>query len=191
RLLLTPIVASYGTAVVAAYGVANQVFAFGIMLLVGIGLGLSSLIGHNLGSGKVERAKKTADQSIWLGIAIMSLMAIVSWLFARTYMGLFFDNEETVRLGVEILRIWAFGYIFYAVYIMIEDIHVGVGLNTPMMIITTIHSWGFQVLPAIVVTQIFGLDYKAVWWVLACSGMITSVVCLWYYRRGRWLTVKL
>ncbi|HKK21284.1 MAG TPA: MATE family efflux transporter, partial [candidate division Zixibacteria bacterium] len=38
RLLITPIIAGFGTAVVAAYGVGIQVFAFGIMILVGMGL---------------------------------------------------------------------------------------------------------------------------------------------------------
>ncbi|MFC2173239.1 MATE family efflux transporter, partial [Acidobacteriota bacterium] len=61
RLIITPLIAAFGMSVVAAYGVSNQIFHFGIMALVGIGLGLSSLIGHNLGAKKYERAKKTAN----------------------------------------------------------------------------------------------------------------------------------
>ena len=41
RLVITPLIAAFGTKVVAAYGVGNQVTHFGIMVLVGIGLGLS------------------------------------------------------------------------------------------------------------------------------------------------------
>jgi Na+-driven multidrug efflux pump len=47
-----------------------------------------------------------------------------------------------------------------------------------------------QVLPAVIVTQVFGFDERAVWWVLTCSGIIITVLFYIYYRRGRWLTAK-
>ncbi len=190
RLLITPIIAGFGTAVVAAYGVGIQVFAFGIMILVGMGLGLSSLIGHNLGSKKFDRAKETATSSIRLGIAIMSVMAVLLFFFGKWYVGLFFESAETVAIGVSLLHIIAIGMPFFGAYITLEQIHSGVGLNTPYMVFSMIHSWGFQVLPALIVTKVFHLDETAVWWVLTCSGMVTATLFYLYYRRGRWLTVK-
>ncbi len=190
RVLITPMIASFGTPVVAAYGIGMQLFAFGIMILVGMGLGLSSLIGHNVGGKKLERAKKTGDQSILLGIGVMSIMALFTYFFAEVYMGLFFDSPETIAHGVELLRIGAIVMPFFGIFIMVEQIHVGVGLNTPMMVIVTIHSWGFQVLPALLVTQVFGMDQTAVWWVLTCAGVGSSILFWLYYRRGKWLTAK-
>lgn len=190
RMLITPIIASFGTAVVAAYGVGMQLFAFGIMLIVGIGLGLSSLIGHNLGAEKYQRAKTTGDQAILLGIGIMTTFGIIVYIFARFYMGLFFDAPETVAIGVELLRIWAFGFPAFGAFILLEQIHSGVGLNTPYMIISVIHGWGLQVLPAFIATSIFNLDKTAVWWALAMSGIFSALIFYTYYRRGRWLTVK-
>lgn len=190
RLIITPIVATFGTAVVAAYGVAGQIFGFGIMLLVGIGLGLSSLIGHNLGGGKYKRAKKTADQSILLGIGMMIIFGLIVYFGAGIFMRLFFDNPETIIFGVEILQIFAFCFPFFGAFIMIEEIHMGVGLNTPTMIVNIIHSWGFQVLPIIILTQVFGYGQNAIWWSLACAGMISSTGFYIYYRRGRWLKQK-
>ena len=190
RMLITPIVASFGTAVVAAYGVAIQLFAFGIMMLVGMGLGLSSLIGHNLGAEKFERAKTTADRAIMVGVGLMTVMGLLSFAAAEPFMRLFFESPETIRQGVEILRIWAFGFPFFGAFIMLEQIHGGVGFNTPPMVVSIIHSWGLQVLPAIVTTQLLGLDQTAVWWVLAVSGMISTVGFYLYYRRGAWLRFK-
>lgn len=190
RLLLTPIIATFGTPVVAAYGVGTQWFAFGIMILVGIGLGLSSLIGHNIGGGKLDRAKKTADQAIMLSVGIMTVLGVLTFLFARQYVSLFFKSEETIGYAVEILRIFALGYPFFGVFIMLENIHSGVGLNMPMMVFVSIHSWGFQVLPSLLVTQVFGWDQNAVWIVLAASGCLTSLLFYLYYRRGKWLTVS-
>ncbi len=190
RLLITPIIAGFGTAVVAAYGVGIQVFAFGIMIIVGMGLGLSSLIGHNLGGQKYERAKETAGNAIRLGIAMMSVMAVLVFFFGKWYMGLFFESPETVSIGGHFLKIVAVGLPFFGAYITLEQIHSGVGLNMPYMIFSMIHAWGFQVVPALIVTKVLHFDETAVWWVLTCSGMFTSTLFYLYYRRGRWLTVK-
>ena len=190
RMLITPMVAGFGTAVVAAYGVGMQLFAFGISILVGMGLGLSSLIGHNLGSEKYERAKATADRAIMIGVGVMSVLGIACLFGGRFYMGFFFDSPETISYGASLLRIMALGLPFFGAFITTEMIHQGVGLNTPTMVVSIIHSWGFQVVPALIVTQMFGFDQDAVWWVQTISGMISSTGFYLYYRRGRWLTVK-
>lgn len=190
RLLITPLVATFGTGVVAAYGVGTQLFAFGIMMLVGLGLGLSSLIGHNLGAGKKERARKTADQSILIGVGIMSVLGIASFFLAEFYMGLFFDSATTIRHGTELLQIWSAGFPFFGAMVMIETVHSGVGQNVPTMIVIGIHGWGLQVLPAFIVTQYFGMGQIALWWIFGISGVISSIGFYLYYRRGKWLTIK-
>jgi putative MATE family efflux protein len=191
RMLITPMIAAYGTPVVAAYGVGLQVFGFSMTLLVGMGLGLSSLIGHNVGSGKLERAKKTADRSILLGAAAMVIMGLLTAVFAHPFMGLFFHEPEAIRYGVEILRIWALSLPFFGAFIILEQIHSGVGLTTPTMVIVSLHAWGLQLLPVFVSTQLLGYGVTAVWWSLAISGVISSIIFYLYYRRGRWLTIRL
>ncbi|MEW6412444.1 MAG: MATE family efflux transporter [Candidatus Zixiibacteriota bacterium] len=190
RLVITPLIAAFGTKVVAAYGVGNQVTHFGIMILVGIGLGLSSLIGHNLGGKKFERAKKTADQSILLGTAIMLVFGILNFVFAESVMRLFFESDDTVRYGVIMLRIFAISFPFIGVFIMVSEIHVGVGLNTPAMVVSIVHSWLLEVLPIIMLTQFMSFDQNAIWWTISAAGIVSSIIFYAYYRRGRWLTVE-
>lgn len=190
RLLITPIVAGFGTTVVAAYGASMQVIGFGMSIIVGIGLGLSSLIGHNIGAQKFDRAKATADHAVLLSFGIMAAMGILTFVFAGAYMRVFFESEETVRHGVNILRITAISFPFFGAFLMLEQIHLGVGLNAPYMVFSIIHSWLFQVLPAVMLTQLLGFNETAVWWVLTGSGILTTILFYFYYRRGRWLTAK-
>ena len=75
-------------------------------------------------------------------------------------------------------------------FLMLEQIHLGVGLNAPYMVFSIIHSWLFQVLPAVLLTQLLGFNEVAVWWVLTGSGILTTILFYFYYRRGRWLTAK-
>ncbi|HUV30389.1 MAG TPA: MATE family efflux transporter [Acidobacteriota bacterium] len=190
RLLITPMIAMFGTSVVAAYGVGAQIFGFGIMIIIGIGLGLSSLIGHNLGGGKIERARKTGDQAILLSVGIMIVFGAIMFTTAELVMGLFFRSPETIGHGVTLLRIYSLAFPFFGVFLMIEEIHVGVGLNAPMMVFTVIHSWLLQVVPVFLITTVFHLNQVAVWWAMMLAGCVTAAMVYAYYRRGRWLTVK-
>lgn len=190
RLVMTPLIATFGTSVVAAYGIGNQVSSFGVMVLVGIGLGLSSLIGHNIGSKKFDRAKKTADHAILLGVGVMIAMGLISALFARPIMDIFFDSAETIGIGVTMLRIMALGFPFMAILLMIEEIHTGVGLNTPAMVVNIINAWLLEVTPVVILTQWFNYSEVAIWWVISGAAAVSSAAFYMYYRRGRWLTVE-
>lgn len=190
RILLTSLVAPFGTAVVAAYGVGNQVTAIGVAMLVGIGLGLSALIGHNVGGEKTERAKKTADQSIMLGMGIMFALGLVVFLFAHQIMELFFKAPETIAYGESMLRIFAIGFPFLGVFHMLNNIHAGVGLNSPTMAVNLIHAWALELLPVYFLTVHLGFNQMAIWWSICLAGVISAILFYAYYRRGKWLTVR-
>jgi putative MATE family efflux protein len=190
RLVITRMVAPFGMAVVAAYGVGNQVTAFGVMILIGIGLGLSTLIGHNIGGAKYERAKKTADQAVLLGAGIMLVFAVVIFFFAPGIMRLFFDDGDTIAHGVVLLKIFALGFPFIGAFIMMEEIHMGVGLNTPTMVMNVIYSWLLETIPIYFLTIHFGFNQTSIWWTLSLSSVLATAAFYLYYRKGRWLTVK-
>ena len=190
RLVLTPIVATFGTSVVAAYGISLQIFSLGVMVIVGIGLGLSALIGQTVGSGKVDRAKKTGDKAILLGMGILSFYGLLVWLLAPVVMDIYLDNPETIATGVQLLRIISIAFPAIGAFLMLEQVHGGVGLNTPSMVVSIIHSWGLQVLPILLAVKVFDADIETVWWLLAQAGWTSVLIFYLYYRRGRWLTVK-
>lgn len=190
RFLITPMIAHFGTPVVAAYGIGMQVFGLGIAILVGIGLGLSSLIGHTVGSGKLDRARATGDKAIAFGAVVMAVMGVVVAIFARPILHIFFTDPEAIAHGVTYLRTIAFSFPFFGALFMIENVHTGVGLNTPVMVISILQAWVFQVLPVFIAINFFGADQVAVWWILAFSGVASAIGFYWYYRRGRWLTAS-
>jgi len=119
------------------------------------------------------------------------IFALLTFIFARMIMGIFFESADTIACGVTLLRIFAIGFPFIGAFIMLEEIHLGVGLNTPAMIIIIIHSWGLQVLPILIVTELLGFSEIAVWCVFAVAIIISSNIFYQYYRRGKWLTIRI
>ena len=190
RLIVMPMITMFGVNVVAAYGVGMRVSNIGATLMVGIGLGLSALIGHNLGASKQERARRTANQAIALGIGIMSMMALLTFVFARPITGLFFQEPDILAHGTAVLRIISLGLPFLGLYMMIENVYTGVGENRPTMVLNIIHSWVLEIPAVYMTTQVLGLSQNAVWWSLSVALAFSSLLYYSYYRRGRWLHVK-
>ncbi|SYZ74007.1 putative MATE efflux family protein [Candidatus Zixiibacteriota bacterium] len=190
RLVITPLIAGFGTAVVAAYGVALQIMGLGFTLLVGIGLGLSALIGHTVGAGKIERAKSTGDKSIGMAVGAMTIFAMIIFVLARQVLGIFFSHPETIEHGVSLIRVLALSLPFMGALMMIEYVHTGVGLNTPAMVVNIISAWFLQVLPIFVMRKFFGGGELTVWWIMMGAAAVSSVLFYAYYQRGRWLTAR-
>lgn len=190
RLIVMPMITIFGVNVVAAYGVGMRVSNIGATLMVGIGLGLSALIGHNLGAGKRERTRRTANQAILLGLGIMSALALLTFVFARPITGLFFREPDILAYGAAVLRILAVGLPFMGLYLMIENVYTGVGENRPTMVLNIIHSWILEIPAVYITTRLLGLSQTAVWWSLSGALVVSSLLYLWYYRRGQWLHVK-
>ncbi|MCK5125392.1 MAG: MATE family efflux transporter [candidate division Zixibacteria bacterium] len=190
RMIIMPMIAMFGTGVVAAYGVSQQVGHIGIMLLVGIGLGLSALIGHNLGAEKYDRAKKIASQAILIAIGIMSVIGLVTAGLAKQIMGMFFEDPAIIGHGVTILRILAIASPFLGMWLMIENIYSGVGENRPAMVFNIIHAWILEIPAIAICIYVFDLDQTAVWWAITVAMIVNSIALYFYYRRGGWLKVK-
>jgi len=187
RLAVMPMIAIFGNSVIAAYGVGMTIAAIGIAILVGIGLGLGSLIGHNLGAGKKERAKKTADQAILLSIGIMLVVSALIAYFARPIMEIYFDNPDTVQVGVNLLQIMAIGFPFTGIYLMLEQVYGGVGLNRPAMVVSVGHSWVLEIPAIYIFTQILNYNQDIVWWTITAATFVSAIGFYWYYRKGQWL----
>lgn len=190
RTAIMPMISMFGMGVVAAYGVSTRISSFGIMLLVGIGLGLSALIGHNLGAGKQERARQTANQALLLATGIMTLIGILTFVGAGFIMRLFFGEPEIVARGIEMMRIFALGFPFLGLYITLENVYGGVGENRPAMVFNIIHAWVLEVPAVYVCTTLLGWSQLAVWWSIVIAGAIMAGAFYLYFRRGTWLQVK-
>jgi putative MATE family efflux protein len=191
RLIIMPMITIFGTGVVAAYGVGQRVSNLGITMLVGIGLGLSALIGHNLGAGKLDRTRKTAYQAIMLCVGLMSAIGVIVFVFAGPIMRIFFAQEpEIIGFGVTLLRIFALSFPFLGLHLMLENVYAGVGENRPSMILNMLHSWGLEIPAVFITTRIFQMDQNAVWMSLTGAEAIAATAFFVYFRNGRWLHVK-
>lgn len=181
------LVAAYGTATVAVYGMSIRVLHFGIMAVVGLGLGTGALIGQFLGSRDLLKAWLAGVQSIRLAVGIMTGFAVVVLLGAPAIVRLFFSDPALAEPGALILRVMALSLPFIGLHIGSEIVFEGAGQNTPPMLLSIVHSW-VMVVPlmytASVPLQLGPAWTMGAWGVAHVFGGIAAV---WLFHRGSWL----
>jgi Na+-driven multidrug efflux pump len=167
-----------------------QFLHLGIMLCVGLELGLGALIGQNLGAGKIDRAWETAKRGLVLGTGAMVLLGILTIIFARTLIGIFFSSGVEVELGVVFYRIMAVSLPFIGAYIIYEGIFTGSGDTVPLMGVGVVYMWAVQVPGVFLTTRVFDFGLPGVWWSFTAASIIGAAVFHIMFLRRKWLKRK-
>lgn len=92
----------------AAVGIVEKII--GILFLVPSSMlqSVSALAAQNVGAGKHDRARRTLGYASMLSVAWGLAAVLIMQLDAETFIGLFADNAEVIRLGGQYMR----GYVW-------------------------------------------------------------------------------
>ena len=110
--LLNSVMAGFGTAAVAGYGIGARLEFLLIPLVFGLGASMTSLVGVNIGAGNAARAEHIG----WTGgIAAATLTGLVGLVLAMApglWMNLFTDDPATYAAGAAYLQIVGPAFLF-------------------------------------------------------------------------------
>ncbi|MBI3014275.1 MAG: hypothetical protein HYY65_04225 [Candidatus Tectomicrobia bacterium] len=190
-MLLMRIVAGYGTAALAAYGVGLRID----LAMKTPGWGFSSsvitLVGQNLGAGKPERAEKSVWVIMAMYLAFAALCGLAFFFAPGAVMGIFTRDPEVLQIGSQYLRIMTFGYIFIAVAMVSDRAMSGAGDTVTPMVVACISLVVLQLSGALLLPRITGLGALGIWIAIALSYGIWAGTILRFFRQGQWKHRKL
>ena len=93
----------------------------------GIGDAATALTGQSHGAGRFSLVRKFGYMSVGLGMAVMTVMGLLMYVFADEIMMLITPIESISSLGAEMLRIEAWAEPMFAASIVAYGAFVGVG----------------------------------------------------------------
>jgi putative MATE family efflux protein len=188
-LILTRIVAIYGTFAVAAYVICMRLRMIVLMPGFGLANAASTLVGQNLGAKKPERAERTAWITVGIASAIMAFIGIIYIIFARTIISVFNAHPEVVRIGVvqQYVTAGAFGII--GASIVLGRAFNGAGDTLSPMIITCSTLLIFQTGLSLFLSWKLGII--GVWFGFTISSIIQGLTLMFWFNTGRWKLKKI
>lgn len=187
RLVVMPLLATFGAPAIAVYGVGNRVVQTAELVAVGISMGMAALIGQALGRSDKVLAWRTATHGIALGTAAMFLLALFVAIFARPLVRIFFDDPTYEALGVAFFRIHALAFPFIGTFVLYDGVFAGAGNTVPPMLIGAIHSWLLQIPLIWLLALPLQLGPQGAFWGLALGTILGAVLYTAWFLQRRWL----
>lgn len=188
-LILTRIVAVYGTFAVAAYVIGMRLRMVVLMPGFGLGNAVSTLVGQNLGANKPERAERSAWITVGFAAGVMSFIGLIYIVFAKPITAAFNDHPEVLQMGVtqQYLNAWSFGFVGLA--IVIGRAFNGAGDTISPMIMTAISLIIFQLGIAILLSKVMGVS--GIWLGITAANIIQAAMMAAWFKTGRWKLKKI
>jgi putative MATE family efflux protein len=187
---LMRIVSVFGSEALAGYTIAMRIFIFTLMPSWGMANAAATLVGQNLGAQQPERA----ERSVWItGFANMMFLAIVSVVyitFNHSLMRIFTSDPGVIKAGAECLRIVSYGYIFYALGMVMLQSFNGAGDTMTPTKINLVCFWLFEIPFAYLLALKLGAGETGVYWSIVITESIIAIISMLMFRKGKWKKVQ-
>jgi putative MATE family efflux protein len=188
RLAIVALIGVYGTAALAAYGVANRLLTFVIIPAFGLGNACAALVGQNLGAAKPGRAEKIAwwvsGYASFFTVGVVALILV--WAPALIEFFVKDATAEVLDFGIAYLRIVAPSLLGMVIGIVLGRAFDGAGNTVPAMVMNLVTLWLIEVGAAFVLSRWLGLGATGVWWGRGLAGVANGVLFSIWFKRGRW-----
>lgn len=184
QIAITMIVSPLGVIAIAANAFAVTAESLCYMPGYGIGDAATALTGQSHGAGRPRLVRQFGFMSVGLGIAAMTLMGVLMWLFAKPIMELITPVDSIVELGAAVLRIEAWAEPMFAAAIVAYGVFVGVGDTKIPAIMNFGSIWVIRVPLAWILSQSLGL--RGVWIAMAIELTIRGLLFLGRLFFTRW-----
>jgi len=103
--VLNNLTAKYGSAALAAIGIAKKIDMLPMNVTMGISQGVLPFIGYNYGAKRFDRVHQANKFARTVAVCFSLLCIIIFEIFAEPIVRLFINDPETIRLGANFLRI--------------------------------------------------------------------------------------
>lgn len=95
----------YGDAAIAGMSIVSRIMMFANSALIGFGQGFQPVCGFNYGAGKNDRVLKAYWFCVKFSFVVLSVMAVVVFLFAPQFVAIFQkEDADVIKVGTAALR---------------------------------------------------------------------------------------
>lgn len=182
------IIAVFGSTVVAGYTIAIRIIMFTLLPAWGLSNAAATLVGQNLGAKQPERSEKSAWQTGVINMILMGIIAIVFIAFPGFFIGLFINDPSVIASGILCLRILSYGYVAYALGMVIVHSFNGAGDTFTPTIINLFCFWLLEIPLAYILALPLGLEENGVYIAILAAETLMTLSAVMLFRRGRWKT---
>ncbi len=178
---------------VPAFVIGTNLNQYALMPGLAIGTAAATLSGMNIGADKLKRANETAKVCAILGAVLMGVLAIVLAVFSTPFIKFFLDetNPELLKIGKTFLIIVGLSEPLHAITISLSRTMQGAGYTKYPFLVTFVSWLLIRVSLSYLLAIVFDLGSTGVWIGISISTMISGILSIIVFRRGKWKYVEI
>ncbi len=185
--MMVIIVTSFGSDIVAAYGIGARILSFVIIPALGFAMANTALVGQNIGARKIKRAQEVANLSNQIGFFGLTGIGILLFVFAEQLTAFFVPNDpRVIRDGALFIKIMAPSFGLLGVQQIMNGVFNGAGFTKASMFISILSLWIIRFPLAYILAYKTTLGYLGIWWAFPISNLIAAIVAFTYFKMGYW-----
>ncbi|MEJ2634453.1 MAG: MATE family efflux transporter [Calditrichia bacterium] len=190
--IMTFLVASFGTVIIAAYGIGSRILSFVIIPALGLSMATSTLVGQNIGAQKIERAEKIARTSALIGFLVLTAVGVVIF-FTAGYLSEFFipGEPEAIRSSTLFIRVMALTFGFIGIQQVLNGAFRGSGNTLVTMVLSIVSLWVLRFPLAYILSEHTHLASKGIWWAFPVTNVLAAVITIAWFMKGSWKQKKI
>jgi MATE family multidrug resistance protein len=190
------IVGRIGTLELAASGIAFNLNMIVFFPMVGLAIGVSSLVGRYLGAEQPVLAERVVGSALWLSLVYMGLCGALYVFGAPLLLAPYAAGADpatfptVAAIATVLLRFVA----FYSIFDMLNLIHAaglrGAGDTTYPMLLTFVLGWIVMLVPAGIGCLYLDRGVYFAWWMATLYVFLLGVFMRRRFRAGHWKSLR-
>ncbi len=185
--VMVMLVTSFGSEVVAAYGVGARILSFIIIPALGLSIATTTMVGQNVGAMEIQRAETTGSLSSKIAFFGLTTVGMILFIFAHNILAFFVPNDpEVIRDGALFIRIMAPSFGLLGVQQSMTGVFNGAGFTMASLLISVLNLWILRFPLAYILSNNTSLGPEGIYWAFPISNLLAALTAFWYYRTGEW-----
>lgn len=189
-IVLNVFIIKFGEDAMAAFGIGNRINSLLFLPCMGLGMGLTSIVGQNLGANNINRIKDAVKTSVIITI-IFSIFSILLIHSFDQYIISFFTSDDGIKkMSLDYLRLISLSIPGLGLMQILISIYQGASHTKTAMFITMSRLWLFR-LPMIIFFQHFtNIKEFGIWYSMVYSNYFVVALGSIFYFKGTWKIKK-
>ncbi|HYQ58474.1 MAG TPA: MATE family efflux transporter [Draconibacterium sp.] len=189
-VLLVRIIAVSGSEALAGYTIAIRIIIFTLLPAWGLSNAASTLVGQNLGANHPERAERSVWITGYVNMIFMGAMGLFLALFPHFWINLFIKDQAVVASGILALRVISFGFLFYALGMVLMQGFNGSGDTLTPTKINFFSFWLFEIPLAYFLAIVLNMGLMGASISIVIAESFLAITALYLFRKGKWKQQK-
>lgn len=185
-IFLARVVATFGDAAVAGYTIAIRLILFTLLPAWGLGNAAATFVGQNLGARQPQRAERGVYWTLGITTVYLGVLSFGYYFWAGPLVQSFTQDAVTAGYGVDALRIFAIGYVFFGLGLIPVQAFNGAGDTATPTLLNFVCFWLLEIPLSYFLAIHLGYAIPGVIWAVVVAEIVLATIALTLFRRGKW-----